>query len=426
MSRSPDEAGCARRLSRGAIVTLGFTAALTGLSGCRRPAPSFAPPPPPEVTVESPRQQRIAITMEFTGVTRGVEEVDIRARVRGFLEKKHAQDGRRVKQGDLLFTIDPRTFDAAVRQAAAQVSARQADLKLAEVTLERTRLAAESNAVAKQEVDRAIAQRDAASAQVDLAKAQLRAAELDLEFTQIRSPIDGRIGFIKVDEGDLVGAADPTLLATVINDSKIYATYDMDERVILEQRRINQNRRPGEDGRPNLVVRLAQANDVGFPHEGMFDRADNAVNPNTGTVRVESIFNNPAGTLLPGAFVRVQPQFGEKDALTVPDVSVQSDQRGRFVLVVAADGKVERRDVQAGEVFNRQREILAGLAPSDRVIVNGLQRARPGMQVKAIESPAGGAASVPGPGANPTGEPAKTPDPGKRADPAHSVDDGKR
>lgn len=353
--------------------------------GCERQQAAFVPPPPPEVTVESPTRQRVADAMEFTGTTRGYETVEIRARVRGFLEKKHVQDGKRVQQGDLLFTIDPRTFEAAVQQARAELATRESELKLAIVTLERTSAAAATNAVSKQEVDRAAAQRDGAIAQVDLAKARLRAAELDLEFTNVRSPITGRIGFIRVEEGELVGASEPTLLATVINDSKVYATYDMDERVILDLRRGNQNKRPGEDGRAELVVRMAMANEEGWPHVGRFERADNTVNSATGTLRVESIFENPDGAIVPGTFVRVRPEFGEKDVLTVPDVAVMADQRGRYVLVVAgagAEGSVERRDVTVGEVVERRRVIMSGLTEADRVITNGVQRARPGGTVK--------------------------------------------
>ncbi len=371
----------------------------TGLGACRRPPPAFAPPPPAEVGVQQPRQHRVPETLEFTGLTRGIETVEIRARVRGFLEKKHVQDGRRVKQGDVLFTIDARTFIAAEQQAEAELAARKADLKLAEVTLERTSQAASAQAIAKVELDRAVAQRDGAKAQVDLASARLAAAKLDVEFTQVRSPITGRIGFVRVDEGQLVGASEPTLLAMVINDEKIYATYDMEERVILELRRQNQNRRPGEDGRANLEVRLGLANEEGFPHIGQFDRADNAVNPVTGSVRVEAIFDNADGTLLPGAFVRVQPQLGEKDALTIPDVAVLADQRGRFVYVVGPDNKVERREVLVAEVIDRQRVILKGLTTQDRVVVSGVQRARPGVEVRVTASPAAaaGGASSPAP-----------------------------
>lgn len=361
---------------------------VAGLWGCKRQPVAFVPPPPPEVTVAHPVTKRVPIALEYTGTIRGYEEVEVRARVRGFLEKKHVQDGKRVGKGDLLFSIDPRTFQAALALAQADLAAREADRRLAEITLERVQQASASNAVSRIEVDRAIAQRDASMAQVEQAKAKVRSAELDLEFTEIRSPIAGRIGFVPVEVGDLVGATDPTLLARVINDEKVYATYDMEERTVLESRKANQNRRPGEDGRPNLVVRLALANETGFPHEGQFDRADNAVNPQTGTIRVESIFDNQDGTILPGSYVRVQPIYGERDALTVPDVAVLSDQRGRYVLVLGKENKVERRDVHVGDVVDRQRIILEGLDESAKVIVNGLQRARPGIEVRVATPPA--------------------------------------
>ncbi len=390
----------ARRFAQPPTLGVALTAALLVLAGCKRPPAAFVPPPPPEVSVATPVQRRVPDTLEFTGVTRGFESVDVRARVRGFLETKLVQDGRIVKQGDLLFTIDPRTFEAAVQQAKAELAAKDAELKLAIVTLERTRIANEANAVSRQELDRVAAQKDGAEAQVELAKARLRTAELDLEFTKVKSPINGRVGFVGVDPGDLVGATDPTLLCTVINDSKIYATYEMEERVILEQRRINQNRRPGEGGRPNLVVRLALANEEGFPHVGQFDRADNTVNALTGTVRVEALFDNADGTILPGSFVRVQPQLGERDVLTVPDTSVQADQRGRFVLTVNAANKVERVNVIVGDVVDRQRVIRSGLDPSARVIVAGIQRARPGIEVRVAGAPA--PAATPTPAAAPT------------------------
>lgn len=360
--------------------------------GCKRPPAQFVPPPPPEVTVAEPAVRSVEVSHEYTGVVRGVEEVEVRARVRGFLQKKLVQDGRRVKAGDDLFVIDPRTFKAALQQAEAERLARQADERLAVVTLERLEGAMATNAVSKLEVDRARAQLDAAKAQVQLADARVRAAELELEFTTVKAPISGRVGFVPVEVGDLVGAVEPTLLARIINDEKVYATYDMDERTVLESRRANQNRRPGEDGRPNVTVKLAMLDDTGFPHEGVFDRADNAVNPATGTIRVESLFDNPDGTILPGAYVRVKPVYGEKQVLTVPDVAVQADQRGRFVLIVNKDNKAERREVKVGEAVDRQRVITDGLEPTSRVIVNGLQRVRPGMEVRPVPAGAAGAA----------------------------------
>ncbi|HLO42338.1 MAG TPA: efflux RND transporter periplasmic adaptor subunit [Phycisphaerales bacterium] len=377
------------------------------LAGCKRPPTAFAPPPPPEVTVANPVEQQIPDTIEFTGTTRGVNSVEIRARVRGFIEKKLVDNGRRVKAGELLFVIDPRTFDAEVRQAQAEVSARQSDLKLAEITLERVTQASASSAVAQLEVDRAQAQRDGAAAQLELAKARLTSAELNLEFSQVKSPIDGRVGFVDVEVGDLVGASEPTLLAQVIDDSKVYATYEIDERTVQRLLAAHQNRRPGEDGREGLEVRLAQANDVGFPHTGYFHSADNTVNPRTGTVKVEAMFDNPEGKILPGSFVRVQPQWGMKDATLIPQSAVLQDQAGRFVLSVNDQNKVERIAVKVqgaayrrmlpvmedfGEPIPGAPEPVARLTAATRVIVNGIQRARPGVEVKpTLATPAAGA-----------------------------------
>ncbi|MCE2652575.1 MAG: efflux RND transporter periplasmic adaptor subunit [bacterium] len=370
-----------------AVLLISLTIAL---SGCKRPPAAFAPPPPAEVTVDRPVLRTVPDTLEFTGQTRGFEVVELRARVRGFLAKKHVQGGARVKAGDLLFTIDPRTFQAVIKSAQAEVAAREAALKLAEVTLERTRQAIAANAVAQQELDRAQAERDAAVAQVDLAKAALRTAELDLEFTQVRAPIDGRLGIINLDEGQLVGANEATLLATIINDSQIWAEYDISERDLLELRSRYNNRRPGEDGRPDLPVELAQANDTGFPFKGRYAMGDNTINPTTGTVRIRAIFDNPTGAIIPGAFVRLRALFENREVMLLPDSAVLRDQSGAYVLTVDQGGKVARKDVNAGALIERMRVVApivgaaSPLTVSDQVITVGIQRARPGAVVKAV------------------------------------------
>lgn len=366
----------------------GVTAAcLFGLAACSRPAPEFAPPPPPEVTVALPIARTVERTMEFAGRTRGVEEVELRARVKGFLETKLTGGGRRVKAGETLFSIDPREYQAAVDQATARVASADAQLKIAQLTLDRAKEAMSQQAATQQEVDQKQAMRDSARADVELANAQLAKAKLDLEFTQIRSPIDGRLGIVTVDPGQLVGAGDATLLGSVINDSKVYATFEIDERTVLELRREHQNRRPGEDGRPNLQLRLQLPGERGFPHEGVYERGDNTVDTQTGTIAVEGIFENADGEILPGLFVRVQAVFGTGEAMLVPDVAVLSDQLGKFVFVVAADGSVERRGVEIGKVVDRLREIRSGLKADERVVVNGIQRVRSGGKVNAKEAP---------------------------------------
>jgi RND family efflux transporter MFP subunit len=379
------------------LITLPLIITVTTLCGCRKKSPDYVPPPPPEVTVASPTQRQVPITLEYTGSVRGIETVEIRARVKGFLQKKHIEGGRRVKAGDILFTIDPRSYEAQLAQARAESESQKANLRLTELTLGRLQEAMRSGAGSQQELDRSLAERDAARAQLDLSLARVRAAELDVEFTRVTAPISGRIGIIPVDEGQLIGATEPTLLASVINDDKVLAMYDMDERQVLEIRSKNQNKRPGEDGRPLVEVRLGLANEQGFQHIGQFHKADNRVNPETGTIRIESIFDNPDGTILPGAFVRLLAIYGEKDALLVPDVAILRDASGRYILTLAQDDTVERINVLAGPVFERMRPIeevvgdsLPGSSPTPsklntqtRVIVNGLQRVRPGAKAVA-------------------------------------------
>jgi multidrug efflux pump subunit AcrA (membrane-fusion protein) len=369
---------------RRSIVWMVVTSLALASAACKPKPAAFAPPPPPEVEVAHPSVQTVPDTMEFTGTTRAKETVEIRARVRGFIETKHVREGQRVKAGEVLYTIDPRPFQAVVRQGEAEVAAADAALKLAETTLDRTRETVARNAAAKIELDRAQAERDSADARLALAKARLDTAKLDLEWTQVKSP----------------------------NDSQVYATYFISERDVLNLRKANQNRRPGEDGRKLLPVRMALANDTGFPHQGIFAWADSGVNPETGTIKIEAVFDNPDGTILPGLFVRIQAIYDDKQAVTVPDVAVQRDQMGAFVMVVGKENKVERRNVTTGPIVNRSRIIEPGpdgapsLTSEEWVIVNGIQRARPGAGVKPIPQ----AAAKPGEQAPAPAAPAKPAD----------------
>ncbi len=371
------------------------------LGGCRPKQNAYVPPPPPEVTVARPIERMVPEVLVLTGMTRADQAVEVRARVRGYLEKKHVESGRRVKQGELLFTIDPREYQARARQAEADVEAKAAALRLAEITKSRMEQAVKSNAASQLELDRAMAERDAAAAQVMLSEAALETAQLDLEFTQIRAPIDGRIGFMPIDEGQLVGAGEATLLATIVNDAKIFATYQIDEQTLLRQRRQNENRRPGEDGRADMPVRMGLSSDSDFPYVGRYWSSDNTVDPQTGTIKVEAVFDNPNGAIIPGLFVKLESVLSERPAVLVPDVAVQRDQTGSFVLIVDDGNIVQRINVEAGPVFDRMRPVtvregqklaqregeskpataMPTLTTDSWVIVNGLQRARPGAKV---------------------------------------------
>jgi RND family efflux transporter MFP subunit len=355
------------------------------LLGCERPRNEFVAPPPAEVTVASPIQQRVADTIEVTGTTRAETVVEVRARVRGFVESRHIEGGQPVRAGDLMYMIDPREYQAEVNQARADLESRRVALRLAEVELKRVAELMTRDAAASIEHDRVLATRDGAAAAVALAEAVLARAELDLEWTQVRAPVDGRLGIEMIDVGQLVGASEPTLMGIIQNDTLMYARFTLPEREVLRLRHEHANKRPGEQGRPRLNIRLGMANESGYPHWGVFHRADSGVDPATGTITVEALFDNADATILPGLFVRIQSLVGEREALLVPEIAVQSDQIGRFVLVVNAENVVERRAVTVGSVYDGLRRIDSGLAAGERVVINGLQRARPGATVKAVE-----------------------------------------
>lgn len=351
-------------------------------TGCKPREAGFTPPPPPEVTVAQPIQATLPKTLEYTGTTRGAEQVDVRARVRGFIRSKSVFGGEKVKVGDLLFVIDPRPFEATVRQAQAEVSSREAQLRLAQITLDRKSQSAAGDAISPLELAQATADRDNANAQVELAKAKLTSAQLDLDYTNIRAPIDGRVSIDVPDIGELVGDTTSEVLCRIINDSTIFVTFSVPERVVLELRKQNSYQRPGEAGRPDIPIFVGFANDAGFPFAGKYLRGEPGFDPATGTNTIEGIIENADGRIVAGAFARIKSVVGTETVMLVPDLAVAVDQRGRYVLAVNDQGIVERVDVEVGDVVDRMRKITSGLTLESKVIVNGLQRARPGMNVK--------------------------------------------
>lgn len=351
--------------------------AALSLAACDRgPKNTYVPPPPPEVTVAAPVAMVVSETIDATGVLRGNETVAVRARVRGFIASRAIQGGERVKKGDLLFTIDARPFEAAVAKARAELESKRVALRLADLEVARVQELVRRGAATQREADQSIAARDAARADVELAEASLRLAELDLEWTTVTAPISGRVNLgPPPDVGELVGQTEPTLLCTIVDDSRVFATYTLDEATYQSLRRA------GTARRAPYPVRMGLIDDVGYPYLGEFSHADNRVNPETGSITLEAAFDNPTGLLMPGLFVRLQVLTGERPALLVPEAAVLQDQRGRYVLTVGQDDVVERRDVRLGRAVDTLRVIEDGLAPDDRVVVNGVQRARPGAKV---------------------------------------------
>lgn len=376
------------RRARLAVRVILLVIAVQLVPGCKPKTNAFAPPPPAEVTVAHPIHKPVTRYLEYTGTTEPFEAVELRARVAGFLDSVNFKPGAVVKKGDLLFVIDPRVYEAQVRQSEADLSSRQSALRLAELTLERVSEAGRASAVSRQEIDKAVAERDQAKAQVDLASATLATARLNVEFTQVRAPIDGRISKNLVDVGNLVGAGNQaTVLATVVSAKPLYVSVDASESDLLMVRRERLATAPGaEPGQlaPGewRAVDIATADSDAFNVHGRIDYVDPALNPQTGTIRVRTRFENENEVLIPGLFVRLRIFLDTTEAMLAPDIALLSDQNGRYALVVNDKDTIEVRRVKTGALDGSLRVVVDGLTASDRIVVNGLQRARPGATVK--------------------------------------------
>lgn len=354
------------------------------LGGCEASVPP--PPPPPDVTVATPVQRDVSIYKEFTGNVDAMEAVDVRARVKGFLESKHFEDGSVVEKDQQLFVIEPEPYEREVDRLAAEAAAKKVELEQAEFDLDKTEeLARESAATAKQLND---AQIDVARAKAALAAADasLHQAELNLEYTKVTSPIRGRISRNYVDVGNLVGAGESTLLTTVVLMAPVHVYFEVDERTIvsaLGDVPVEDRFRPQEGARP---FHVALPGEAGFAHEGSIDFMDNTVDAETGTIRVRGVIPNTSRLFIPGQFVRVRvPVAFREDAVLVQEAAIGADLGGKFLLIVNDQGIVEHRPVVLGQQEEDLRLIREGLEPGERYIVTGLQRARPGLPVNVTE-----------------------------------------
>jgi multidrug efflux system membrane fusion protein len=364
-------------------LAMGLTAILAACDS--KSVRDSASPPPPPVTVSQPLEKMITEWDEYTGRFTAVETVEIRARVSGFIESVHFKEGQIVKQGDLLFVIDPRPFGIAVEQAKADLERARAKLEIASHDVDRATPLARNATITERELDtRKSVQRDAAGG-VGSAEAALRQAELNLEWAAVRAPISGRISDRRVDAGNLIvgGSTGATLLSAIVSLDPIQFVFDASEADFIRYLRLAAaGARPSSrDVQNPVAVRLADEKD--FTHQGRMDFVDNAVNPKTGTMRGRAVFENKDGLLTPGFFGRLRLFGGKRETLLVPDSAVASDQASKIVFTVADDGTVGTKKVELGPIVEGLRVVRSGLAPTDHVVIDGLQRARPGQKVTA-------------------------------------------
>lgn len=372
-----------RRLS--AILLVGLWPFI-GIFGCGA-APKVEAPPPPEVIVSHPLKKKVTDFLEFPGTTAALEFVEIRARVEGWLESVNFVPGSRVEKGALLFVVDPKPYQAQVDQNEAALKGKEADLGLKEANLKRAEQLLSTGSISRLQYDVQSAEQLVAESQVGIAKANLEKSQLDLSYTRITAPIAGTVSRNYVDVGNLVGAKDKTLLTEIVNDDSVYVYFDVSERdLLMLLRRYPRIQSEVAADREKAPAFLQLADESGYPHEGKIDFAEPRVDPSTGTLRVRAIFPNEKKLLVPGLFGRVRVPLEDKEALLVPELAVGIAQAGRYVLVVNKEHVVEQRLVETGRLEGTLRVIEKGLKPDEWVVVNGIQRARPGGKVTPKES----------------------------------------
>jgi RND family efflux transporter MFP subunit len=337
-------------------------------AGCRKTA-AAAGPVAPAVTVQAPTRQPVMEYLDLTGTVAASKTVNLVARVPGYLESVNFKDGAVVPKGELLFVIEQAPYQA-------QVALNQAALVRAQAELDRQQAMMKENATAETTVENWVSQRDQA-------KAQLELAQINLEYTKVTAPFDGRLGARQVDPGNLVGSSGPTVLATIDQLHPIYVNFNLNERDALHLR--DEMRRLKIEVGSNVgkaPIEVGLQNEKGYPHVGVLDFADNSLSTSTGTIALRGIFQNQDTTLFPGLFARVRIPLGDpKPMLTIPASAVGNDQQGDFVYVVAAGDVVERRSIVKGPVTDGRLAIRSGLSDGDRVVVNGLLNARVGEKV---------------------------------------------
>ncbi len=369
------------------LVTLTLAATL---AGCDHSQAQNGPPMAPPVGVAPAVQRTLSATDEFSGRLEATATVDVRSRIAGTLDKVHFREGQEVAKGALLFSIDPRAFNAELARMQAQLASARSAAELATTELARSQKLLELRAVSRQEFDQASASVRNTKAAVDAAVAAVTSARLNVEYSQIRAPLAGRVSRANVSVGNLVGAGEP-VLTTLVSMDKVYAYFDIDEGTYLKYGRlVRGNERGDEKGDkgakagPAMAVQMGLSSEAGLPHSGVIDFIDNRLTPSTGGIRARAVFDNKQRQFTPGLFVRIRLAAGAPAAaVLVPDRAIGTDQSKRFVLVVGADKVAQFREITLGPLVDGMRVVSSGLKAGEMVVVSGLQRVRPGAPVTA-------------------------------------------
>jgi RND family efflux transporter MFP subunit len=372
--------------SRLAFVIIAFAA----LSGCEQN--TFVPPPPPKVEVAMPVQKAVTRYLDATGNTAAIKNVDLVARVQGFLQSINYQDGTFVKEGTTLFTIEPETYKLKLEQAQAAENGMQASVKQAEADFKRQTELVQRQAVSQATLDTSTAARENAQANLEQAQVNTKIAQVNYGYTNVTAPFDGIVSAHLASVGELVGVSSPTQLATIVALDPIYVNFNVNEQDVLRVREDARRRGMTVNDIRQLPVEVGLQTETGYPHKGKLDYVSPTINQSTGTLAVRGVLANPDRVLLPGYFVRIRVPFdAQKDALLVPDAALGSDQAGRYLLVVNGENVVEQRKVQTGPLEGELRVIESGLKAEDKVVIAGLLRAIPGQkvdpQLQKIETP---------------------------------------